>query len=92
MASAARTADPELVTDIEIVGDTSDVHLRDCPVLTGRWPAGRAPIVEAIGDERISPVEQYEAVKPPHPSRGIPATTVTIVRCVECGGQAERTI
>lgn len=31
-------------------------------------------------------VEAYEARRPPQPSRAIPATDVTVVRCMECGG------
>lgn len=84
MAPAARTADSEVVTDLGVVtGLLADdaVHLPGCPAVTGAWPADR---------ERENPLERYEAVRPA--SRNSPATTVTIVRCVECGGQAERTI
>lgn len=31
-------------------------------------------------------VEAYEARRPPQPSKALPATDVTVVRCIECGG------
>lgn len=50
------------------------------PVLTDRYHLENCP-------QPADRVEQYDLVRPARPAKGEAAKTVTVVRCIECGGQ-----